>query len=57
VYIAHRNGARWKRVSAPFQDGSSPAAINDITAVTANDLWAVGQRDDRGLVEHHTCHR
>jgi hypothetical protein len=57
VYIAHWDGKRWQRVTAPFQDGSFQAEIDDIAAVSTDNLWAVGQRGNSPLVEHYTCSR
>src|SRR5258707_14968002 len=36
--IAHWNGAAWRAVKAPRQAG----VLNAVTAVSTNDVWAVG---------------
>ena len=57
TYVAHWDGARWKRVHAPLEDSSSQAEINDISAASARDVWAVGVAgpDGSALVEHYAC--
>jgi hypothetical protein len=57
VYITHWDGSRWQRVPAPFQDESSEAKLNDISAISADNLWAVGQLGNSALAEHYTCSR
>ena len=40
--IEHWNGVRWVIVPSPIPSGSSYSSLNSITAISANDIWAVG---------------
>ncbi len=48
--ILHWNGAKWKRVSLPGVGTSS--VIEGITAVSAKNVWAVGEENFKNLVLH-----
>jgi hypothetical protein len=40
--IAHWDGRTWERVDIPVETGSHINLVSGISAVTANDVWAVG---------------
>ena len=40
--VEHWNGQRWSRVAVPSPRGSTFSAITDITAIAADDAWAIG---------------
>jgi hypothetical protein len=50
--IEHFNGISWKALRSPSVAGG--AELFSVTARTATDVWAVGQRDNTGaqLIEH-----
>jgi len=50
--VEHWNGAQWSIVSTPTLQTQFGAQFNAITAVTANNLWAVGAKDSNALIEH-----
>ena len=53
--VEHWNGQQWQVVSSP-NPGSTGNLLYGISAVSANNIWAVGQyfntSPDQGLVEH-----
>jgi hypothetical protein len=56
--IEHWNGTRWRIVKAPKHAG----LLNGITALSANNSWAVGSAQsasgvEQTLIEHWTGHR
>lgn len=46
--LAHWNGKKWRVVASPDLDGS----LSEIHAVSADDVWAVGQVGTKTLIEH-----
>ncbi len=59
AFVAHWNGQTWARAQLPFVSGSS--IVNDITALSARNVWAVGFRarnlHGQTLVFHWDGHR
>jgi hypothetical protein len=56
TFIEHWNGKSWSIVPSP-NDGTGSNLLNAVTAVSANDVWAVGQFQDASnttqtLTEH-----
>jgi hypothetical protein len=49
--IEHWDGSKWSVVSSP-SPGKDHNTIFGMSAVSANDVWAVGYYDDSTLVEH-----
>jgi hypothetical protein len=51
--IEHWNGTAWSEVTSPLVEGDSLRAV---AAISANDVWAVGDRSEQGfenaLIEH-----
>jgi hypothetical protein len=51
--IEHWNGTAWSEVTSPLVEGDSLRAV---AAISANDVWAVGNRSEQGfenaLIEH-----
>ncbi len=58
--IEHYHGRRWTVVRAP-NPGAAGNSLYAASAASANNVWAVGQRNnsgsDRPLVEHYNGHR
>lgn len=50
--IEHWDGDRWSVVSNPGAHVSVESPLNGVAAVSATDVWAVGQLGDQPLVEH-----
>jgi len=50
--IQHWDGTRWNVVSGPSVGGASGSALYGVTAVSANDVWAVGAAGGQNLIEH-----
>lgn len=57
VYLAHWDGTHWQSVRAPLSQSGLGAELSSISAVSANDVWAVGNTRSSALVEHYTCTR
>jgi len=47
--ILHWNGTAWKAVKSPNAVPDSFNDLFDVDAVSASNVWAVGERDDNGL--------
>lgn len=57
VLTQHWDGHRWSNVPNPLQD-TPHAGLHGITAISSNDVWAVGQRNNAdgapvALAEHY----
>lgn len=54
--IEHWNGSQWSIVSSPQPEGSIQSQLLGVTAISANNVWAVGRadgkRDASTLIEH-----
>src|SRR5439155_753020 len=50
--IEHWNGSSWSVVLSPNPPGTSYAELYGVAAVSANDVWAVGEYGGGTLVEH-----
>lgn len=53
--LEHWNGANWQTVSLQGKGASVTGWLNSVDAISANDIWAVGQGHNTGmggLVEH-----
>jgi hypothetical protein len=53
-YLAHWNGVRWATVRSAFPYDVD-RGVTDLSAVSANDVWAVGYAAGEALAEHYTC--
>jgi hypothetical protein len=49
--IEHWDGARWSLVRSPNLGGGF-GILNSVTALAANDVWAVGTHEGSTLIEH-----
>lgn len=49
--IEHWNGRQWRIVSGPVV-GQQTDELRGVAAVSADDVWAVGEADGRGLIQH-----
>ncbi len=57
--IEHWNGTRWSIVPGPNPTGSTSSLLSAVTAISANNVWAVGyylnsSNVDETLIEHWT---
>jgi hypothetical protein len=55
--IEHWDGKTWRIVQSPNGDGNLKAELNSVAVISENDIWAVGQLEDksyeyRTLIEH-----
>lgn len=55
--VEHWNGSQWKVVASPNVKGSLSDSLSGVAAITANNIWAVGNYFDasnyqQGLIEH-----
>ncbi len=50
--IEHWDGDRWSVVSNPGAHVPVESPLNGVAAVSATDVWAVGQLGDQPLIEH-----
>lgn len=55
--VEHWDGSAWHRVPSPSPGGTDGASLGAVTAISADDVWAVGtyhvsERDTRTLVLH-----
>src|SRR5439155_368254 len=49
--IEHWDGSRWSVVPSPQVDPRY-STLNDVLAISPNDVWAVGQEWDHSLIVH-----
>jgi hypothetical protein len=40
--ILHWNGTSWTQISSPDPGGTGESLLNGVSAISANDAWAVG---------------
>jgi len=50
--IEHWDGSSWTEVPSPSPGGGSGSFLKSVSALTANDVWAVGYTQDAPLIEH-----
>jgi hypothetical protein len=48
----HWNGTQWSVISSPNPSGSASNTLTGVTAISSNDVWAVGYSSLGGLTEH-----
>lgn len=54
--VEHWNGKRWSKVAVPTPRGATETGLESITAISSNDVWAVGHSSEGQAGKNLTLH-